>query len=327
MEMRVRSAPSLELKGKSLLVAKEGPKLRAVSWSGWVPVRLTPTGVEPRWKRLQAGVLKEETKRYLEAGGDLKKIEDYSSTRGPASAAFEKVDRKGTAAFSLRPGSFKAHYLGMGRLGRLTGEELRMGLRGKLEPVPGENAKLDNLLQHAVSAGAAVLLIGDKYIAIPRRSSKVSFYPDLFHAFSGRIRVDKAKEQYESPQQTALREVSSETGINRKQLVFLGPGFKPTHWKKAVPFMVVRTLDIASLDLLYALKVNAADPDRFVKQNFLKTGDGNYAVKPSGESWEHSSVEIIPQTKEAVDGFVRKHREDLSPTLAMILHAFKKALD
>jgi len=319
--------PSLELKGKRLLVAKEGPKLRAISWSGWVPIRLTPQAIEPRWRPRQAQVLKEETRRYLQEGGELKKIEDYSAYRGPESAIFDKVDQKGFASFLVQPGSFKAHFLGARRLDKMTGEELRKGVRGKLDVAPGEKGKLDDLLQHAASAGAAVLLIGNKYIAIPRRSSKVSFYPDLFHLFSGRIRVGRGTGRYESPQQTALREVSDETGISKKQLVFLGPGLKQAHWKKAMPFMVVRTLDIANFDLLYALKVNAADPDRFVRQNFLKTGEGNYAVKPSGESWEHSSVEIIPQTKEAVDGFVRKHREDLSPTLAMVLHAFKKALD
>lgn len=188
-----------------------------------------------------------------------------------------------------------------------------------------------NLLKSQVQllASGTILMIGDKYIVLPKRPEKAALYPGQYHLFAGYGEApakDFRNKRLPQPHQTTRRELEEEVGI-KKGFEFVG-----RDWKKAKgrppALAVIQNLEreLPYPDVFYLGRVRTRDPDACLQEHFETTPDGKIVPKKGVDKWEMGDGIVIPLSSQSIAGFIHSHSGQITPMALVALKALEQSL-
>ncbi|MDD4082337.1 MAG: NUDIX hydrolase [Sphaerochaetaceae bacterium] len=175
----------------------------------------------------------------------------------------------------------------------------------------------------------AILLIGDKWILIPRRAENTRFYKGQFHTFAGFVEEPKKsfkqRKKVDMPKQTQ-REIFEEIGIPKKMIEFLGPNFKPQKNPKALVAYHVTDTIAPDIQGTYLTRVKTNNPTGLINKYFEKLPNGELAPKKGIDKWEHRGIVAVELSSKGLGKFINENKNKIANMSLVMLTALLNEL-
>ncbi len=310
--VQISSVPSHKIRGARVYFAREKEgKLRTIAIGHYPDIEINYHGEFPKVSEEEKADYREKVRKILYGGERVRSLIRFN---GLTQHVYFRVNKDGKSSLEVYPGRYVRRVVSLKGFNNLTNEEIKQGLKNN-------RFSLENKVPH-VLAVTGILLIGNKYIVIPKRSNSVGEARGMYYPYAGGLSAVKTGGKYvlERPHEGVLKEIHEESGIHRKELSFVG-----TTSTYPLPFLLSHEVDSANYDLVYLLRAKTNNPDEFVERHFAKREDGNYDPRNAQDAGDHEYVKIIPQTTEAIEDFMKNEGHFILPGFATMLHAYLRS--
>jgi 8-oxo-dGTP pyrophosphatase MutT (NUDIX family) len=311
---------------RTRLEGSDHSHLSTVGTGPWVNVRVVPS----RRRGLRSApavaigkrIVAAENLKRVAAGKKPVDLSDWGRNKKMRAVRIRRTPH--SLLVEVEPRGFSEYLASQEESGRANAREFRGMVRDHLHG--RRNMLLHNV--HMLASGALVL-IGDKYLVLPKRAEKARLYPDHYHLFAGYGEAPKSdfkKGRLPQPHQTTQREVLEEAGI--KNLEFLGPNLKKARGKNPPALATIHNLEshLPYPDVFYLGRVPTRDPDRYIVEHFERTPDGKIVPKQAMDKWEMGDGVVIPLSSEAINNFVKRNSSKITPMALVALKALEETL-